>query len=254
MDTLVLEQDKESAEPLHLECRTFPANRRVGEIIPNDERNLVWRAVLAVRQIRELPKGLRITLWKRIPSQAGLGGGSSDAAAMLLLLDRAFDLQLKLAELWGLASNLGSDVPFFLSPTAQVARGRGEILVPIQGIPRLHCVVIAPPAGLSTPAVYGRSRVPVRPHQLEPLLTGLQAGKTKLKGLLWNSLEPAAREMSSDIERIADAVQDTGAISQLMSGSGSSYFGVYRSARVATQAAKHLAGRGLGKIFQVSTI
>lgn len=252
-DTLVLEHDGTSTEPLCLDCRTFPSNRRSGEVIPTDDRNLVWRAVQAVRRIRELPFGLNVTLFKRIPSQAGLGGGSSDAAAMLLLLDQAFDLELNQAELWALASSLGSDVPFFLTPVAQIARGRGEILVPIQGLPRLHCVVIAPSVGLPTPAVYGRSRVPEQPHQLEPLLAALHAGASSFKGLLWNSLEPAAREMSSDIERIAKAVAESGALGQLMSGSGSSYFGLYRSARAAARAANFLRGFGLGQVFQVSS-
>jgi 4-diphosphocytidyl-2-C-methyl-D-erythritol kinase len=253
-DTLVLEHDRDSSIPLSLECRTFAPNYRADELIPNDERNLVWRAVLAVRRIRELPKGLRITLIKRIPSQAGLGGGSSDAAATLLLLDQAFDLQLKTQEMCGIASILGSDVPFFLMPRACVAKGRGEILVPISGLPRLHCVLIAPPTGLSTPAVYQRSRVPVQPRSLEPLLTGLQNGRSSFDVLMWNALEPAARELSCEIGRIAEAVAQTGCFGQLMSGSGSSYFGLYSTARAAARAARQLRGMALGQVFQVSSL
>jgi 4-diphosphocytidyl-2-C-methyl-D-erythritol kinase len=253
-DTLVLEHDRGSSVPLSLDCRTFPSNRRVDELIPNDERNLVWRAVQAVRQLRELPLGLRITLFKRIPSQAGLGGGSSDAAAILLLLDRAFELHLNCAELLGIASILGSDVPFFLLPRAQIARGRGEILVPILGLPRLHCVVIAPPQGLSTPAVYGRSKVPDQPRSLEPLLAAWQIGVGSLDGLLWNALEPGARELSTQIGQLAAAVKETDCVGQLMSGSGSSYFGLYRSDRSAARAARHLREMALGRVFQVSSL
>ncbi len=253
-DTLVLEQDRNSAVPLALECRTFPPTRRADEVIPNDERNLVWRAVVALRRIRELPLGLRITLFKRIPSQAGLGGGSSDAAATLLLLNQVFELRLKKAELSELASNLGSDVPFFLTPSAQIARGRGEILVPITGLPRVHCVVIAPPSGLSTPAVYGRSRIPDQPRSLEPLLAALRTGAGSLDGLLWNGLEPAATELSPELLRLAASVQETECLGQMMSGSGSSYFGLYGSARAADRAANYLRGLALGQVFQVNSL
>jgi 4-diphosphocytidyl-2-C-methyl-D-erythritol kinase len=173
---------------------------------------------------------------------------------MLLLLDQAFALGLNKQELWDLASNLGSDVPFFLLPLAQIARGRGEILVPIQGLPRLHCVVIAPSVGLSTPAVYGRSRVPDQPQSLEPLMAALRVGATNLNGLLWNSLEPAARELSSEIDRLAATVKLTAPLGQLMSGSGSSCFALYGSARAAAHAARYLAGLSLGRVFQVNTI
>ena len=243
-----------SSEPLHLDCRTFPPNRRADEIIPNDERNLVWRAVLAVRRIRELPVGLRVTLFKRIPSQAGSGAVRATPRQCCCYSTKHLALGLNQRELWDLASNLGSDVPFFLLPLAQIARGRGEILVPIEGLPRLHCVVIAPPVGLSTPAVYGRSKVPDRPQSLEPLLAALRFGATSLSGMLWNSLEPAARELSSEIDRLAAIVKNTAPQGQLMSGSGSSYFALYGSARAAAHAANYLAGLSLGRVFLVNTI
>ena len=252
-DTLVLEIDRESSVPLSLGCKTFPPNRRSDEIIPSDERNLAWRAVTAIRRLRELPLGLQLTLFKRIPSQAGLGGGSSDAAATLLLLNCALDLRLNAKELRELACELGSDVPFFLAPTPQIARGRGEILVPQAGLPRLHCVVIAPPVGLSTPAVYGRSKVPNQPRNMEPLLAALRTGSKTLRDLMWNSLEPAARELSPAILRLAASVAQTECLGQLMSGSGSSYFGLYANARAAARAAKKLRGMDLGQVFQVSS-
>lgn len=252
-DTLVLEQDKASSVPLSLECQTFAPNSRPDENIPTDERNLVWRAVEAVRRVRQLPPGLRLTLFKRIPSQAGLGGGSSDAAATLLLLNAALDLRLKTVELREIAAELGSDVPFFLTPVPQIARGRGEILVPLAGLPRLHCVVIAPPFGLSTPAVYGRSKVPVQPRNLEPLLTELLSGSRNLKKTLWNSLEAAAHELSPMISRLAASVAETDCVGQLMSGSGSSYFGLYADARSAARAARQLRGMSLGQVYQVSS-
>ncbi len=252
-DTLVLEVDRNSPIPLSLECRTFPANHRPHEFIPADERNLVWGAVAAVRRLRELPLGIRLTLFKRIPSQAGLGGGSSDAAATLLLLNSALNLQLKPIEMWDLAAELGSDVPFFLSPLPQIARGRGEILVPQTGLPRLHCVVIAPTEGLSTPAVYGRSTVPEIQRHVEPLLAALKSGPGSLNGLLWNSLEPAARTLKATISQIAASVAKSGCLGQLMSGSGSSYFGIYANARIAARAARQLRAMNLGQVFQVSS-
>ena len=252
-DTLVLEIDRESSVPISLECRTFPSSRRPGEIIPADDRNLVWRAVTAVRQLRDLPLGLRFTLFKRIPSQAGLGGGSSDAAATLLMLNHALKLQLKDMELRALASELGSDVPFFLFPTPQIARGRGEILVPQAGLPRLHCVVIAPAEGLSTPAVYRRSNIPAKPRHLEPLVEALKSGTRSLKGLLKNSLEPAAWELFPALSQLAESVAQTECLGQLMSGSGSSYFGIYPNARSAARAARQLRSMGIGDVFQVNS-
>jgi 4-diphosphocytidyl-2-C-methyl-D-erythritol kinase len=253
-DTLVLEKDPDSVEPLRLDCHTFPSTHRHDEFIPRDERNLVWRAFKAVRLLRELPLGLRVTLFKRIPSQAGLGGGSSDAAAMLLLLNDAFALGLKTQEMQDLASKLGSDVPFFLSTGTQIARGRGEILVPTAGLPRLHCVVIAPPVGLATSAVYGCAKVPELPKRLQPLLTALCEGNGNYQDLLWNRLEPAAREMSLEIGRMAAVVARNGAVGQLMSGSGSSYFGLYQNGRAAARAANNFKGLGLGQVFRVSSL
>jgi 4-diphosphocytidyl-2-C-methyl-D-erythritol kinase len=253
-DTLIIEIDRASSEPLQLECRALLANQRPDEFIPADQRNLVWRAVTAIRQLRDLPAGMRLTLFKRIPSQAGLGGGSSDAAATLLLLNEALKLRLNAAELQELASKLGSDVPFFLTPCPQIARGRGEILVPQTGLSRLHCVVIAPPQGLSTPAVYGRSVVPAQPRHLEPLVTALKSASSSLHGLLWNSLEAAAMELSSEISKLATSVSQTNCLGQLMSGSGSSYFGLYANARAAAMAARQLRAKKLGQVFQVSSL
>ncbi|MEZ5421292.1 MAG: 4-(cytidine 5'-diphospho)-2-C-methyl-D-erythritol kinase [Vicinamibacterales bacterium] len=126
--------------------------------VPTDARNLIWRAAAlldqAIRGRRGGPTGVRVTLAKRIPAEAGLGGGSSDAAATLLALSTLWGLDLDLPTLLRLGARLGADVPFFLSGGTALGAGRGDDISPLREPPRVSVVLVKPAFGVSTPDAY----------------------------------------------------------------------------------------------------
>jgi 4-diphosphocytidyl-2-C-methyl-D-erythritol kinase len=229
---------------------------------PADSTNLVWRAFdLMARGAGIEPTG-RVTLAKRIPIQAGLGGASSDAAAALVLANAAWELGYSRSRLSGLAAQLGSDVPFFLGAGAAICRGRGEQITPVRGLPRLDLVVIKPPGGVSTAQAYGSiqagptSAVSVRNsharvNELVQLLRryALAEAARRMK----NRLESAAVKICPTIAMLREALSRCACHGHLMTGSGSAYFGVMRSARQARQAARQLAAWKLGTVFAAAT-
>ncbi len=139
----------QSGAPGHLE---FQCNE---PDLPIDESNLVVKAVTAFRKATAIPTGLKITLVKNIPHGAGLGGGSSDAAATLLALNKMHDSPLSKLQLSEIAASLGSDVPFFLTGGLALCHGRGEKVTPMtEPIPDWSLLLIKPPFGISTPWAY----------------------------------------------------------------------------------------------------
>jgi 4-diphosphocytidyl-2-C-methyl-D-erythritol kinase len=198
--------------------------------------------------------GGRIRLLKRIPSAAGLGGASSDAAAALVAANLVWGLGWPIGRLRSLAAEIGSDVPFFLGPGAAVCRGRGERIEPIPAR-RLHLVVVKPPIGLKTPEVYGRCRPADEPADPAGLLGALKWGNGAEVGrLLHNRLQEPASGVTPWIGKLKMAFSKTDCLGHQMSGSGSSYFGVCRHARHARRIASRLRGGGLGLASAISTV
>lgn len=229
-------------------CTAAGDGASLREDVPSDGRNLALRAVQALQAASGTQQGAELTLLKRIPSAAGLGGGSSDAAAALVAANLAWGLDWPRARLAELAAQLGSDVPFFLEGGMAVCRGRGERLTPVAGGGHLHFVVVRPPEGLSTAAVYGRCTPAAQPRSVEPVLSDLRAGRDPAASL-HNQLEPAADELSTWIGRLRQAFADVGCRARQMSGSGSSYFGVFPTARAAFGAASRLRSERLGQVL-----
>jgi len=130
--------------------------------IPTGDGNLIWRAADLLGHVavprRKVPAGMRVRLVKRIPSQAGLGGGSADAAATLVALTRLWGLKLDLVDLACLAARLGADVPFFLAGGTALGVGRGDDISPLAEPPTTAVVVAQPPFGVSTPDAYRGAR------------------------------------------------------------------------------------------------
>ena len=124
------------------------AGREPCSAVPADETNLVVRALELLRQKSGSTAGAQVRLLKRIPTQAGLGGGSSDAAAALLAANRVWGIGWSRDRLAEIACELGSDVPFFLWQTPAIVRGRGERLSPLRQIGDVHAVIVRPPEGL----------------------------------------------------------------------------------------------------------
>ena len=198
--------------------------------------NLAWRALDALEAHVGRPLPLEVVIEKAIPSQAGLGGGSSDAAATLVAADRVHGLGLSPDELERVAARVGSDVPFFVRGGAQWARGRGERLAPADA-PRFAALLSMPPAGLSTAAVY--ARFDERPPPPEAFDDEPPPGMPQLGAWLRNDLWPAARDLAPTLAAREGALRAAGAPAVLLCGSGACMAGVFAD-RAGAEAAERL--------------
>jgi 4-diphosphocytidyl-2-C-methyl-D-erythritol kinase len=220
--------------------------------VPRGTDNLVVRAAELFRRRAGLPYGASLRLVKRIPSAAGLGGGSSDAAATLAAANAAWGVGWSWAQLAQLGAELGSDVPLFFAQGPAVCRGRGEQVEPAKGLGMLHLVLVRPPGGLSTAEVYRACRPAVGIASLPPLLEALRRGDLAAAGrLLFNRLEAAAETLSPWIRRVRRELSKLDCLGHGMSGSGTCYFGLCRHARDARRAARRLQAKGSGVAFAV---
>jgi 4-diphosphocytidyl-2-C-methyl-D-erythritol kinase len=217
--------------------------------LPPERDNLAWRALELLRARSGTAAGGQVELVKRIPAAAGLGGGSSDAAAALIAGNLAWQLNWPVARLADLAAELGSDVPFFLQSGAAVCRGRGERIAQVGRLGALHFLVIRPDAGLSTAQVYARCRPGVS-QGTEGLIQALRCGDLRTAARHFcNRLEPAAKQLSPWPGRLRAEFARLDCVVAQMSGSGSSYFGLCRHARQTRRLARRLAARRLGRVF-----
>lgn len=229
---------------------------------PADERNLVVRTVEALGQAAGVAPHGQMTLLKRIPTQAGMGGGSSDAAAALVLANAAWGSNYPASRLTELAASLGSDVPFFLAGQSAVCRGRGEQVELVAGMPRLDVVIVKPPAGVATEAAYGALAAGPESADatassgicLAALLADLRCGDLDKAGRrMTNRLQGAAAGLCHWLEEIGAVFDKLSCYASQMTGSGSAWFGVMRSARHARWAAGVLTSRSLGTVYATST-
>jgi len=253
-DTLTARAGRSGEVRLSCHWETPPTQASAGDdslgVLPAERDNLAWRAANLLRERAGVTQGISLDLAKRIPSAAGLGGGSSDAAAALVAANAVWNLGWSRSDLAQLAAELGSDVPFFLYGGAALCRGRGERITPVSGLMPLHVVVARPPAGLSTAAVYARCKPAPEPRGAEPLVAALRAGDTRdLKRLVFNRLQEAAAELSPWVERLENQWVGEDCLADQMSGSGTSYFGICRHARHARRVAARLQARGVGRVY-----
>lgn len=224
-DTLTAEQTREG---ITLTC-SDPA-------LPSGEENLAHRAASLFFRETGIAGGAALTLEKRIPSQAGLGGGSSDAASALLALRKLYAPALPDTELETMAAALGSDVPFFIRGGTQLATGRGEVLSPLPPLTDGWFVIVKPTESFSTPAMY--RRLDELPPACTPPLPPLQGGLPALAAGLFNRFE-AAIPAGSAVWDIKAQLAAYGALASLLSGSGSAVFGLFdteTAARAAIEA------------------
>ncbi|MBN2495557.1 MAG: 4-(cytidine 5'-diphospho)-2-C-methyl-D-erythritol kinase [Deltaproteobacteria bacterium] len=197
--------------------------------------NLASRAALAHLEASGARFGVEIELEKRIPVQAGLGGGSSDAAAVLRALQRLSDQALPDDELASLALSLGADVPFFLQPGPCWARGVGERLAPVD-LPPFWLVLASPRYGLSTRRVFESANFPLTSPRDDDRYDGPFLGLERIAALAANDLQATAESLHPDIARVCRALRGSGAACAAMSGSGPSVFGLFASEAAARRA------------------
>lgn len=217
--------------------------------LPAERDNLVWKALSRLRSVSGVKQGALVTLIKRVPAQAGLGGASADAATALLAANEAWQLRLPLDRLEEVAAELGSDVPFFIRGGMAVCRGRGERIESVRTA-RCHIVIVRPPEGLSTPAVFKQCKPEPNRGSAKAVQAALVRGDVSAAARgMHNGLQPPATALSPWIGRLAGAFSRSGAVGHQMSGSGSSYFGVFWHAGQARRAARRLRGQNLGAVL-----
>lgn len=226
-----------------LECRDDPTGRISLTCdtpgVPAGPGNLVYAAAERLRNRYAPDRGAAIRLTKRIPHQAGLGGGSSDAAATLMALDRLWGLGRTPAELAEVAAELGSDVGFFLTPPAGWCTGRGEVVTPEPVGRRLDLVIVKPPVGLATADVYRRVAVPEAPAGGDSARTALRAGDVEALGRsLHNRLQEPAFTVAPPVEQVYRRLTALAPLGCRMSGSGSAVFALCRDRREAVRTAE----------------
>jgi len=223
---------EERPQGIEIECAT-PG-------IPTGETNLVFRAArLLQNDFPDRARGVRVRLTKQIPAGAGLGGGSGNAAGALLALNVLWDLKLPREHLIPYAHKIGSDVPFFLLSPCALGRGRGELLESLQPSKKFNVVLVYPRFSVATSWVYQNLNLKLTNSEndisiLRKFLCKSQFGD--LGSRLFNDLEPVVTERFPVIQSIKDALRTQGAAGCLLSGSGSTVFGLFDKENLANQA------------------
>ncbi|MHC5063029.1 MAG: 4-(cytidine 5'-diphospho)-2-C-methyl-D-erythritol kinase [Planctomycetota bacterium] len=230
----------------------------LGMQVAADEDNLVLRAGRIFCEAHQAAGGMRFVLQKHIPAGAGLGGGSSDAAAALLLANELHGRPLDLEKLSELALHIGSDVPFFLSAGTQLAKGRGEILSPLEIGQKLYFLLVFPPVACSTAAVYKNHKPNLNADLPSSSIRSGEGGfplGSALAGELGNDLEASAMELYPQLASIRQSVATMGFPRVSMSGSGSTLFLIFSApnkARAAMRTLQPLTEEGVQMLLTES--
>tara|TARA_B100000378_G_scaffold168048_1_gene135522 strand:- start:192 stop:1085 length:894 start_codon:yes stop_codon:yes gene_type:complete len=208
--------------------------------VPTDDTNLVCKAALLLRQSYQVEgKGVSIRLKKKIPFGAGLGGGSGNAAGVLMGLNRLWDLNIEREKLLALAAELGSDVPFFLTSPCALGMGRGEQLKVLKPCAKFQVLLVFPGFPVATSWVYQNLKLKLtkRENNISILRKNLSLSDiTSLGSRLYNDLEPVVIQRFPEVQVVKDELGAWGALGVLLSGSGSTVFGIFddpEKARVA---------------------
>ena len=223
--------------------------------VPSDETNLAYRAAVSLRDFTGIKNGVRLNIEKRIPVAGGLGGGSSNAAVTLLVLQRLWNVELKLSDLLRLGSKLGSDVPFFFSGGTCLAVGRGNEVYPLADIDAEFLLLVNPGIRVETAGVYAnlapeltnQSPADKMPLSLETAQASLftESGRSAaIWAWLHNDLEVPVLARHPLLGEIKERLKQSGARGILMSGSGSTIFAIFESEKGRQCAFDDLRGTG----------
>ncbi len=223
-----------------------------GSSLPENEDNIVYRAAAALLRGAS-PPGVEITVRKRIPVGAGLGGGSSNAATTLMALNDLLGLGYSVADLIRIGAKIGADVPFFIFGKTAWAFGIGERLREAEGIPRLWFVLLNPGFEISTRMVYQGLNLGLTK---EGIKFSIQTFKTAgdIAGVLRNDLEDVAFRLHPVLRDMKKILMDHGALGSLMSGSGSTVFGVFGKEADALRAGEALSRAGKWSVFTAHSL
>ncbi|HDQ04055.1 MAG TPA: 4-(cytidine 5'-diphospho)-2-C-methyl-D-erythritol kinase [Deltaproteobacteria bacterium] len=214
--------------------------------LPTGKDNLVYRAAELIFSHVGYSSGVEINLNKRIPPAAGLGGGSSDAAATLTALNKMFSFGLKKKTLLSLAEQLGADVPFFIFSDKAFAAGIGNQLKTCKNIPEFYVVLINPQFPLSTKTVYDNLNLRLTSKKINYSIPRLCALGDVVRQL-HNDLEEVSFKMHPQLGKLKQILLQHGALGALMSGSGPTVFGIFSDEKSARYASAMISGETSGR-------
>ena len=200
------------------------------EMVPCDESNLVYKAAALMAEKYDIKEGIHITLEKHIPIAAGMAGGSTDAAAAFVGINRLFDLKAETEDLKKLAVTIGADVPYCIEGGTALSEGIGEILSPLPAPPFCYLVIAKPGISVSTAYVYGNLHVETLEHHpdIDGMTEAIQNGDLeKMCSLMENVLERVTKAKYPVLGDLESILQEKGAIKSMMSGSGPTVFGIF---------------------------
>ncbi len=228
---------------------------------PTDERNLAFQAASLLLREANIAKGVKIHIRKKIPLSSGLGGGSSNAATTLRGINRLFDLELPRERLYDLASQVGSDVPFFLSSGQALVKGRGEKIVPQTMYKDYWMVLVRPGFEVSTKWAYQNAKINLTKKNKEFNFKNLEKGFMFFEALrsFTNDLEEVVSKRYPVIQRIKEILKNSGALKSSMSGSGPTVYGVFDQKPQAEEVARKLSrsdwfAKSKGQVFLTQPI
>lgn len=239
-DVLEMKKKKESGISLSV---NYP-------FIPNDERNLVYKAAKLLMDEFQVEQGVSIRLDKFIPVAAGMAGGSSDAAAALVGINRLFKLGLSEQELMERAVNIGADVPYCVMRGTALAEGIGEKLTRIRQVPECYVLVGKPAINVSTKVAYESLKLnEIQEHpDIDGMIRDIENGDLySMISKMGNVFEPGIIGRYPVIQEIKDLMESNGALKAMMSGSGPTVFGIFDSKEKMEKAAEVLRESRLAK-------
>jgi 4-diphosphocytidyl-2-C-methyl-D-erythritol kinase len=226
--------------------------------IPADSSNLVMRAAGALRERYGLRRGARVELEKVIPAGGGLGGGSSDAAVTLLALASLWGIEAGRRELTEIGARLGADVPFFFAGGTALGTGTGTNIRPLEDVPKMHLVVVTPGVRVSTLEAYKALGAPAltKPDTVVNLFVSRTEADfpDSLCDVMSNDFEAVVVRLHPEIGRARDTLTKAGARRAMLSGSGSSVYGVFDSEGKAERARESLKGEAGWQVFACATL
>lgn len=217
--------DRIELYPIERDCINVSLESRY---VPNDERNLAFKAASAFKSLYNISDGVHIKIEKNIPVSAGLGGGSSDAAAVLRGLNRLWSLNLPIEELAALGASIGSDVPFCVHNTTAIAKGRGEQIEKLATPPSCWVILAKPDIGVSTRTIFQRlnTKAIIHPNTSEIIDALDNKDFRKMCNNMGNVLEDVTLKLHPEVQRIKEIMKHAGAVGVLMSGSGPTIYGL----------------------------
>lgn len=219
--------------------------------LPTDQRNLAYKAGFLMLEVTGSRRGVRIQIKKRIPIGAGLGGGSSNAASTLVALNELLDAHLSRLDLMKMAARLGADVPFFVFGRPALATGVGEELEEVTGLPRLWFVLVYPGIRISTQWAYQKAESWLTSPGNHTNISAFSWDPNEVARLLKNDLERGVVEAYPLLQWIKEKLLAAGAAGAMMSGSGSTVYGLFFAREAAEKAYKRVKEEFEGKAWDV---